>query len=76
MYTQGKDKETGLTRQQTAVLNLLTNGQTQLAVADELGISRQRVRQIVESLWRHGHEVPGTKPPADMRQQTENVSAA
>lgn len=73
MYTQGKDQETGLTRQQTAVLKMLTENKTQLAVAQELGISRQRVRQIVEALWRHGYEVPGTKPPAGMQQ---NVTAA
>lgn len=74
MYTQGKDQETGLTRQQTAVLKMLTDGKTQLATAEELGISRQRVRQIVEALWRHGHQVPNTKPPADMT--IENVTAA
>ncbi len=67
LYSQQKD-ESGLTKRQRQVLDMLTGEprMTQLAVADELNVSRQRVRQIAEELMRKGHKLPGVKPPADV----------
>jgi DNA-directed RNA polymerase sigma subunit (sigma70/sigma32) len=70
LYTQGKD-ESGLTDRQRFVLEALTGKSlsggdaqkmNQMQIADHLGISRQRVRQIVEGLLEKGHEIPGVKP--------------
>ena len=64
LYTQGKDPSTGLTRRQGDVLRMLTEeNKSQLDVANELGISRQRVRQIVEDLQRKGFQIPNAKRP-------------
>lgn len=57
-----------MTKRQREVLSLLTGSEdrepmSQLEVAEKLGISRQRVRQIVEDLYRKGAKVPGVKPP-------------
>lgn len=62
VYTQGKAGASGLTGRQEEVLRMLVEERlTQLSVAERLGISRQRVRQIVESLLDKGHDIPGVK---------------
>lgn len=59
LYTQDKDPVTGLTRNQREVLRGLTqDGKTQLQISEELGISRQRVNQIVRDLKQKGYKFP------------------
>ena len=63
LYSQDKDPVSGLTKNQRTVLDGLTKeNKTQLQVAEELGISRQRVRQIVVDLQKKGYTIPGVKP--------------
>lgn len=65
LYSQGRDPETGLTRRQADVLRMINDENlSQLDVASRLGVSRQRVRQIVEDLIKKGHEVRGARAPA------------
>lgn len=62
IYTQNKDPKTGLTKRQTEVLTMLTDEHlSQLEVSERLGVSRQRVRQIVETLMDKGFEIPGAR---------------
>lgn len=65
LYSQGRDPETGLTRRQADVLRMINDENlSQLDVASRLGVSRQRVRQIVEDLIKKGHAVRGARAPA------------
>jgi biotin operon repressor len=59
LYTQGKDPTTKLTKRQTEVLRLakgegLDRPLLQMEIADRLGISRQRVREIIQTLIAKG----------------------
>jgi DNA-binding CsgD family transcriptional regulator len=64
LYSQHKDEKTGLTKRQTDVLRMINDeGMTQLEVAQALGVSRQRVRQIVEDLLRKGNKVGKARMP-------------
>jgi len=64
LYSQGKDPTTGLTKRQADVLRMINEEKmSQLAVSTTLGISRQRVRQIVEDLLRKGVLVEGARRP-------------
>lgn len=58
LYTQDKDPTTGLTKNQRAVLEGLQRGNTQVEIASLLGISRQRVNQIVSDLKSKGYKIP------------------
>jgi len=64
LYTHDKDA-TGLTRRQREVLAAINDENlSQLDAAEKLGISRQRVRQIVEDLIRKGIDVKGARAPS------------
>lgn len=71
LYSQGKDPETGLTQRQTFVVKHLTKGKpdskTQLEIAQNLGISRQRVNEIVKDLQKKGYVFEGVKPFAERK---------
>lgn len=53
-----KRDEDGLTKNERTCLNMLVGGQSRTEVADVLGISRERVRQLVKSLEAKGKTVP------------------
>ena len=58
LYSQDRDPATGLTGNQRAVLDGLTKQKkTQQKISEELGISRQRVNQIVRDLKNKGYKV-------------------
>jgi DNA-binding MarR family transcriptional regulator len=59
LYTQARDPVTGLTYNQRQVLNGLTGEprKTQMEIARELGISRQRVHQITDRLVEMGFRI-------------------
>ena len=64
LYSQHKDAATGLTKRQTDVLRMINEeNKSQLEVAKELGVSRQRIRQIVEDLLRKGMKVGNARMP-------------
>lgn len=64
LYSQHKDASTGLTKRQTDVLRMINEeNKSQLEVANELGVSRQRIRQIVEDLLRKGLKVGNARMP-------------
>jgi len=68
VYSQDKDPVTRLTARQREVLKMTTeDGLSQLEIAERLNVSRQRVRQIVETLITKGYYIPGAKPPANCR---------
>lgn len=56
LYTLDKD-ESGLTRRQREVLHLVRQGHSQSEIADEMGLTRQRVSQIIKDLRRHDVEM-------------------
>jgi DNA-directed RNA polymerase specialized sigma subunit len=64
LYSQDRDPITRLSRRQRDVLRLMTEeNKSQLEVSVELGITRQRVRQIVVTLINHGYVIPGVRQP-------------
>lgn len=71
LYSQDKDPTTGLTRNQRFVVQYLTKGQedskSQLQIAQELGISRQRVNEIVRTLQQKGYVFAGVKPLSERK---------
>lgn len=71
LYSQERDPKTGLTKNQTFVVKHLTKGQpdsmSQLQIAGELGISRQRVNEIVRTLQQKGYVFDGVKPLSERK---------
>lgn len=61
LYSQEKDPTTGLTKNQRAVLQGFKDRKTQMQIAEELGISRQRVHQITKDLKDKGYQVNNDK---------------
>jgi DNA-binding CsgD family transcriptional regulator len=57
-YTLDRD-DSGLTAQEREVANSLARHVSQAQIARELGISRERVRQIRQQLIAKGYEVGG-----------------
>lgn len=57
---QNRDPNTGLTEHELATLRILkVEGKTRADVMAELGITRQRVAQLVAAIKAKGYEVPG-----------------